>query len=41
MIFCREREGLPWVEVRRLQWEAGWPVVTEERFNVTAYFNQN
>ena len=35
-----QRDGLPWVEVRRLQWEAGWPVVTEERFNATAYFTQ-
>ena len=35
-----ERDGLPWVEVRRIQWEGGWPVVTDQRFNATAYFNQ-
>ena len=34
------REGLPWVEVRRMEWEEGWPVVMEERFNSTAYFGQ-
>merc|ERR1711892_736460 len=32
------REGLPWVEVRRMDLEAGWPVVTGERFNSTEYF---
>ena len=35
-----EREGLPWVEVRRLDWDQGWPTVTQERFNATAYFQQ-
>ena len=35
-----EREGLPWVEVRRLDWDQGWPTVTQERFNATAYFEQ-
>ena len=35
-----DREGLPWVEVRRLKWEGGWPMVMEERFNATAYFYQ-
>ena len=22
----RDRDGLPWVEVRRMDWEDGWPV---------------
>ena len=35
-----DRDGLPWVEVRRMVWEEGWPRVTEERFNATAYFEQ-
>ena len=35
-----EREGLPWLEVRRLVWEDGWPRVTEERFDPDAYFGQ-
>ena len=34
------REGLPWVEVRRMDLEAGWPVVTGERFNSTEYFGE-
>ena len=29
--------GLPWVEVRRLDWEEGWPLVTQERFNSSTY----
>ena len=37
--YDEERDGLPWVEIRRLQWEAGWPKVTNERFNATAYFD--
>ena len=32
-----DRDGLPWVEVRRLDWEDGWPVLTQERFNSTEY----
>jgi len=38
-----EREdGIPWVETRLLNYDSeGWPVVTEERFNATAYFNQS
>jgi len=35
-----DRDGLPWVEVRRLEWVEGWPTVTQERFNATAYFEQ-
>jgi len=35
-----DRDGLPWVEVRRLEWEGEWPMVMEERFNATAYFDQ-
>ena len=38
--YDEERDGLPWVEIRRLQWEAGWPKVLSERFNATAYFEQ-
>ena len=38
--YDEDRDGLPWVEVRRPQWEAGWPKVTNERFNATAYFEQ-
>ena len=34
-----ERDGLPWVEVRLIQWQSdGWPSVTDQRFNATAYF---
>ena len=29
--------GLPWMEVRRLGWEEGWPLVTQERFNSSSY----
>ena len=35
-----DRDGLPWIEVRKMEWEDGWPKVTEERFNATAYFEQ-
>jgi len=36
-----ERDGVPWLEARRLDYDPeGWPVVTEERFNATAYFDQ-
>jgi len=36
--YDKKRDGLPWVEVRRLDWENEWPVVTQESFNSTAYF---
>ena len=40
--YDEDRDGLHWVEVRRLEWDEGWPTVTEDRFNATAYFeNQN
>jgi len=38
--YDEERDGLPWVGIQKLQWEAGWPKVTGERFNATAYFGQ-
>merc|ERR1712192_130262 len=34
-------DGIPWVETRLLSYDSeGWPIVTEERFNATAYFDQ-
>jgi len=36
-----DRQGLPWVEIRKLRWDAGWPEVTGERFNTSAYFGNN
>ena len=30
-------EGLPWIATRRLKWKNGWPKVTRERFNATAF----
>lgn len=39
--YDEDRDGLPWIEVRRLDWEEGWPVVTGERFNATLYFEQH
>ena len=38
--YDQERDGLPWVGIQKLEWEAGWPKVTDERFNATAYFQQ-
>ena len=38
--YDEERDGLPWVGIQKLEWEAGWPKVTDERFNATAYFQQ-
>ena len=38
--YDEERDGLPWVGIQKLEWEAGWPKVTDERFNATAYFGQ-
>ena len=35
-----DREGLPWVDTRRMVWEADWPTLTEERFDPAAYFGQ-
>ena len=38
--YDEERDGLPWVGIQKLEWETGWPKVTDERFNATAYFGQ-
>ena len=35
-----ERDGLPWVDIRKIEWANGWPKVTEERFSADDYFGQ-
>ena len=35
-----ENDGLPWVDIRKLEWENDWPKASEERFDPNAYFGQ-
>ena len=35
-----DRDGLPWVDIRKIEWANGWPKVTEERFSADDYFGQ-
>ena len=28
-----ENDGLPWVDIRKLEWENDWPKASEERFD--------
>ena len=38
--YDRNNEGLPWVNIRKLIWEAGWPKVTNVKFDFTSYFDE-